>query len=138
MRCTVIIVVLCSYKSNIMRVLLADRSELIVHRLEELLSEIIFILGTDKAFSYEEALKLFQQHKPDVVVLDMNLQENTSCVLLKEIKEQSPQTIVIIMFIDADEYVMQHCKKLGADFFFDKYHQFENIPLVINDIAMKS
>ncbi len=121
-----------------MRVLIADRSELIVQRLEELLSEIIFILGTDKAFSYEEALQLFKKNKPEVVVMDMSLPDNTSHQLLKEIKECSPQTVVIIMFIDRDEYVMKQCKKAGANFFFDKYHEFENIPMVINAIAAKS
>jgi DNA-binding NarL/FixJ family response regulator len=121
-----------------MRVLIADKSELIVQRLEELLSDIIFILGTDKAFSYEEALSLFKQNKPDVVVLDINLPENASYQLLKDIKESSPQTVVIIMFIDADDYVLQQCKKAGVDFFFDKYHEFENIPRVINLIAAQS
>ncbi len=121
-----------------MRVLIADRSELIVQRLEELLSEIIFILGTDKAFSYEEALQLFKQNRPDVIVMDMNLPDNISCQLLKEIKEYAPKTVVIVMFIDQDEYVLQQCKKLGADFFFDKYHEFEKIPVVINEIATKS
>jgi DNA-binding NarL/FixJ family response regulator len=120
-----------------MRVLIADKSELIVQRLEELLSEIIFILGTDKALSHEEALQLFKQHKPEVVVMDMNFPDNASCQLVKEIKESSPQTVVIIMFIDRDEYIMQQCKKMGADFFFDKYHDFENIPSVINAIASK-
>jgi len=121
-----------------MRVLIADKSDLIIQRLEELLSEIIFILGTDKACSYEEALQLFKQNKPDVVVMDMNLPDNTSYQLLKEIKESSPKTVVIIMFIDSDEYIIQQCKKLGADHFFDKYHEFEKIPVVINEIAAKS
>jgi DNA-binding NarL/FixJ family response regulator len=121
-----------------MRVLIADTSELIIQRLEELLSEIIYILGADKATSYEAASQSFIQNEPDVVVMDMNLPDNTSYLLLKEIKERYPGTVVIIMFIDRDEYIMQQFKKLGANFFFDKYHEFENIPEVINAIAEKS
>ncbi|MBL7703897.1 MAG: response regulator [Ferruginibacter sp.] len=121
-----------------MRVLLTDKSTLITQRLEELLSEIIFILGTDKASSYDEALALFKQYRQDVVVADMNLADNTSCRLVKEIKELAPHTTIIMMFIDADEYIMEQCKKMGADFFFDKYHEFEKIPVVINEIAANS
>lgn len=121
-----------------MRVLIADKSELIIQRLEELLSDIIFILGIDKALSYEEALRLLKQNKPDVVVMDINLPDHACHLLLKEIKDSLPQTVVIIMFIDPDEYVLQQLKKAGADYFFDKYHDFEKIPVVINEIAAKS
>jgi DNA-binding NarL/FixJ family response regulator len=120
-----------------MRVLIADNSELIVQRLEELLSESTFILMIDRAFSYEEAQQLFNQNKPDVVVLDINLPGNTSYQLLKEIKEEVPQTVVIVMSIRLDEYILQQCRNLGADFFFDKYYEFQNIPVTINGMATK-
>jgi DNA-binding NarL/FixJ family response regulator len=118
-----------------MRVLIADNSELIIQRLEELLSEITFILMIDRAFSYEEAQRLFNQNKPDVVVLDINLPGNTSYELLKEIKEEAPKTVVIVMSIRLDEYILQQCKNLGADFFFDKYNEFERVPVIINSMA---
>jgi DNA-binding NarL/FixJ family response regulator len=117
-----------------MRVLIADNSELIIQRLEELLSESTFILMIDRAFSYEEAQQLFNQNKPDVVVLDINFPGNTSYELLKEIKEEAPQTIVIVMSIRLDEYILQQCKNFGADFFFDKYNEFERVPVVINQM----
>ena len=119
-----------------MRVLIADNSELIVQRLEELLSESTFILMIDRAFSYEEAQHFFNQNKPDVVVLDINLPGNTSYQLLKEIKEEAPQTVVIVMSIRLEEYILQQCSNLGADFFFDKYHEFENVPLIINSMVL--
>jgi DNA-binding NarL/FixJ family response regulator len=120
-----------------MRVLIADNSELIVQRLEELLSESTFILMTDRAYSYEAAQQLFTQNKPDVVVLDINLPGYTSYRLLKEIKEEAPQTVVIVMSICLDECMLQQCTNLGADFFFDKYHEFEKIPAIISGVASK-
>jgi DNA-binding NarL/FixJ family response regulator len=120
-----------------MRVLIADNSELIVQRLEELLSESTFILMIDRAFSYEEAQQLFKQNEPDVVVMDINLPGYTSYQLLKEIKEEAPKTVVIVMSIRLDEYILQQCRNLGADFFFDKYHEFANVPVIINEIAAK-
>jgi DNA-binding NarL/FixJ family response regulator len=89
----------------------------------------------DRAFSYEAAQQLFNQNKPDVVVLDINLPGYTSYELLKEIKEKAPQTVVIVMSMRLDEYILQQCRNLGADFFFDKYHEFENVPVIISGMA---
>lgn len=120
-----------------MRLLIADKSELIIQRLEELLSELTFILAIDKAFSYEEAQLLFKQREPDVVVMDINLPGNTSYQLLKEIKAASPQTVVIVLSFRLDEHIQQQCRNLNVDFFLDKYHEFENVPVIINGIAAK-
>jgi len=121
-----------------MRVLIADKSELITQRLEELLSETTFHLMIDNASSYKEAQQLFKQNGHDVVVMDINLPGHTSYQLLKEIKEESPKTVVIVLSICLDEHIQQQCSKLCADFFFDKYHEFENVPMIISEMAVKT
>ena len=90
---------------------------------------------TDRASSYEEAKLLFKQNEPEVVVLDINFPGNKSYQLLKEIKETSPQTVVIVLSFRLDEHILQQCSSLGADFFFDKYYEFENVPVIINEMA---
>jgi DNA-binding NarL/FixJ family response regulator len=123
-----------------MQVLIIDNSLLIVERLKEFLSESTNISVLLSASSYEEALQLFMLHRPGIVVLDHHLPENKSYQLLREVKEVALKTLVILLSIENDDYTLQQCTILGADFFFDKYNEFEKIAVVINDfnIQMKS
>ena len=118
-----------------MKVLIVDSSIRIMERLEEILSEAENITAIHRALSYEEAIKLFKENKHDAVLLDIYLPGNESFKLLKEIKQTGFKTSVIILSIQTDNYVQERCKLLGADFFFDKYNDFEKIPGVINAIA---
>ncbi len=119
-----------------MRLLIADKSELIIQRLEELLpgSDILMI---DRALTYEAAKLHFKKNDPDVVVMDINFPGNASYQLLKTMKASAPRTVVIVLSFRLDEYIQQQCKDLGADFFFDKYYEFEQVPVIIKAIAQK-
>ena len=115
-----------------MQVLLVDSSLIILQRLEELLADATAQSVIHKASSYKEALQLFMQQQPAIVILDINLPKNASYRLIKEIKQAAPATVVIVLSIHTDEYIQQQCFLLGADIFFDKYEEFEKIPAVIN------
>lgn len=120
-----------------MQVLLVDSSLLILQRLEELLSDTVSYLSMHSADSYQEAWQSFILKKPGLVVLDINLPQSESYLLLKKIKEAAPSTIVMILSIHMDACLQQQCFKLGADFFFDKYNEFEKIPGIINEFSYR-
>ena len=70
----------------------------------------------------EKAVALINQHHPDVVLLDVNLQGSTigGLQVLKTSKEQSPTTLVwLITGYDADKY-KEEGLALGADKFLEK------------------
>ncbi|MCW3106104.1 MAG: response regulator transcription factor [Segetibacter sp.] len=110
-----------------MLILIVDSSILIIERLEEIISEAENITAIHKAVSSEEAKKLLKENKYDTVILDIDLPGNEALKLLKEIKKTSRKTCVIILFTQIDNYIQEQCKSLGADFFFDKYYEFEKI-----------
>ncbi|MEP6846681.1 MAG: hypothetical protein ABI861_11780, partial [Panacibacter sp.] len=56
---------------------------------------------------------------------------------LKEIKETGIKTSVIVLSIHIDGAIQEQCKALGADYFFDKYYDFEKIPATLNTTADK-
>lgn len=120
-----------------MRLLIADKSELIIQRLEELITDSMYMLMMDRAFTYEEAKYHFYKNEPDVIVLDISFPGNLSYQLLKEIKENSPHTVVIVLSFRLDECILEQCRDLGADFFFDKYYEFDKVPVIIKAIAQK-
>ncbi|MEO8765168.1 MAG: response regulator [Ginsengibacter sp.] len=117
-----------------MKVLIIDYSIGIVERLGEMLSEIENITSIHKAVSYDEAIKLYQATRPDIVLLDICLPANNSFKILKEIKSPGSKTRVIILAVEKDNYINELCDLLGADFFFDKYSEFEKIPAAIDAI----
>ena len=110
-----------------MQILIVDRSIRVIDRLEEIVSEAENITAIHRAVCYEEAKKLFIENKHDAVLLDIDLPGNESLKLLKEIKKTGGETCVIILSIHMDNYTQEKYKSLGADFFFDKYYDFEKI-----------
>lgn len=118
-----------------MLVLIVDTSSQVMERLEEIISEAENVCAIYKAVSYEEAIKLFKKNKPDAVLLDSGLPGNKSVDLLREFKKINAAAVVIVLSIRMDDHTQEQCISLGADFFFDKYNEFEKIPGVINSIA---
>jgi DNA-binding NarL/FixJ family response regulator len=121
-----------------MLVLIVDSSVQIIDRLEDLLLDAKNITHIHRAVSFIEAKKLFRENMHDAVMLDIDLPENESFVLLKEIKKAAKKTCVIMLSTCMDNYILEHCKSLEADFFFDKYYDFEKICGVIDAMGQIS
>jgi DNA-binding NarL/FixJ family response regulator len=117
-----------------MRVLIVDYSIRIVERLEEMLSAMENITCIYTAVSYETASNLNQRIKPDIILLDICLPANNSFKILREAKAPGSTTHVIIMAVEKGNYVNEQCNLLGADFFFDKYSEFQKIPAAVRSI----
>jgi DNA-binding NarL/FixJ family response regulator len=118
-----------------MLILIIDNSIQIIERLEEIISETKKISAIHRALSYEDAKILYKKNKYDAVLLDINLPQNKSLKLLKEIKKTGSKTCVIMMFTHMDNYIMEQYKTLGADFFFDKYFDFEKIDWLLDTLC---
>ncbi|MEO5681722.1 MAG: response regulator [Chitinophagaceae bacterium] len=121
-----------------MKVLIIESSAHIASRLEEMiaaaqLTSAIYISG-----SYENGAVIFHEKKPDVVLLSISLPEDKSLQLLAEIKAAAYKTRVIVLSRNIDLYIHEQCLLLGADYFLDKYYEFEKIPAVMQGIYDRS
>jgi len=112
-----------------------DSSPLIVQRLEEMLSEVAIITAIYSSVCYENALKLYIEKRPGVVLLGISLQAFQPINLLAQIKKHNYKTQVIVLSIDGDEYTYEQCQLLGADHLLDKYRDFEKLPGIIHSIS---
>lgn len=121
-----------------MVVLVIDSSAHLIERWQVMLAETENVKIVYGAVSFKDALKLFQQLQPQVVLLDANLPGNRSIELLKELKGNRLQTTVIAMASRSDDQVQKEFLRNGADFFFDKYYDFEKIPEVLKAIAAEN
>lgn len=115
-----------------MQVLILDRSEEIVKRIIDQISETNKGITFFIAVSYAASVNLLKETKPDVVLLDLNFNGNTAFELLKEIKQLNNKTVAIVWYNNASERSLKLCRKLGADYLFDKYEEFEKIPGIIS------
>src|SRR5258708_6756921 len=121
-----------------MKVLVVDSSVLIIERLQNMLTETGTIKNVYGAVSYKDAAEQFHQIDFSVVLLDDNLPANRSVELLTMIKRTNDAVPVIILANGIDQFSKLKYQALGADQFFDKYHEFELIPGVINSLSKKT
>jgi DNA-binding NarL/FixJ family response regulator len=113
------------------KILLIDDSPIIINYLIDLLKELKNTGPLFKAANYEDAIKVLEQEQPHIVLLDIHLPGKNGIEVLRYIKEKHPATIVIMLTNQSDDSYRTLCKKIGADYFFDKSADFEKIPEII-------
>jgi len=67
-----------------------------------------------------------------VVLLDINLPDKSGIELLRLIQERHPETAVLMISNNADQYYRNICKKLGARYFLDKSTDIDLIPSILS------
>ena len=120
-----------------MTVLIIEESLLIGGRLRNLLLETGKANVVYQSVGHKKAAILFDEYKPQVVLLDMCLQGSAPVTLLQKIKTAGTGTTVLAL-VDCDDYQRQlKCTTISADYILDKYHEFEKIPGIIDTIVRK-
>lgn len=121
-----------------MRVFIADDSMLILERLKAMLSDLpeIEIIGESRdGFGAIEALRKLN---PDVVILDIKMPGVDGIDVLKYIKNNNQDIRVIMLTNYPFPQYRKKCMKLGADYFFKKSTEFENIMAALNQLIQNS
>jgi len=120
------------------KVLIVDDSILVQQRLVDMLAEIDGIEVVGKAKGESEALSEAIELVPDVVILDIRLREGNGINLLQKIKNDSANTVVIIITSYPYPQYRNRCAAAGADFFFSKSTEFDKIPEVLKRLVVRS
>jgi len=104
-------------------------------RLAQILSEIegTEILGF--AFTVPDAFRYLDKIKPDIAILDICMPGGTGMDILKRIRKDGNHTKVIIYTHYPYPQYQKRCMQLGADYFFDKYTEFEKLFQVVKDLV---
>lgn len=115
-----------------MNLLIMDDAANIRHRIVELLSEVAGIDAIIESDDVASALKAIHEHRPEVVILDIQVPPDgllrNGIDVLKVTKQQFPKTGVIMLTNFANLRYREECVRLGADYFFDKSSEFEQVP----------
>ena len=74
-----------------------------------------------------QALQIIEQDKPDLVLLDVQMEEMTGVELLKRLRESNNETKVIMVSGTEDEETISEAKKYGARDYIHK-------PLILEEL----
>ncbi|SRR5258708_804127 len=121
-----------------MKVLIVDDSAIIRVRLAELLTEIDGVEIVAQAENAIKALGLMQALKPDVAIVDVRMPKRSGMELLEDVKgtHKPPKIIMLTNFPTPEN--RDKCFSRGADFFFDKSSEIEEVLSVLKDLAARS
>jgi len=118
-----------------MRVLIVDDSKIVCDGLQQMLIDIVDVEIVGQAHNAEDAIRFISESKPDVVILDVRLPDLSGIDVLKNIRAKKlPIQVIMLTNYPYPQY-RKKCEELGADYFFDKVTEIEEIPKVIEDLA---
>ncbi len=123
---------MCALKFNpLLKVVTVEDSPIVVERIQGLLDEMSQIEYSGNARNIAEALKLVAQTKPDVVIMDIHLEEDMPSfngihllAMLRQLYED--MKIIMLTNLSEPQYRVK-CYAFGANYFFDKSNEFERI-----------
>jgi DNA-binding NarL/FixJ family response regulator len=122
-------------KTLSIQTLIADDSSLLRDRIISLLNSInnVFVVG--EAENGVDALQLIREKEPDLAILDIRMPEMNGIEVLKKIRKLKMKTKVCILTNYAYPIYKRRCFEAGADYFLSKTEDFEDIKIVITELA---
>ena len=111
-----------------MKVFLVDDSIIIRQRLKRLLADMQEITVIGESGNAQEAMDAILLQKPGVVLLDIHLLDGGSGIdVLQVLKKANPAPAVIMLTNYPYPQYRQKCLEAGADFFFVKSTEFDQV-----------
>lgn len=118
-------------------VLIADDEKHIRDLIKMLANSLSGVQVVGMASDGEQALELFNQTQPDVVLLDINMPKKSGLEVLREIKKINPAiTIVMLTSLNAIDAVREAVEG-GADNYLLKNNHPEKIREAIRDVCFR-
>lgn len=114
---------------------LVDDSPYVRRSLVRVLSEIKNVELVGQGENLKQAIEFLSKHKPAVCIFDYNLPDGTAIDLLKYSKFANDEVINIVISNIADEKMKKIILKSGADYFFDKSEDIDELTSLIENLA---
>ena len=118
-------------------VLIVDDSTMFTQRVSCLLRDFD-LHPVLQAHDYEKASEWLLKTKIDLVLLDISLPGKSGIELLKLIRKNYTGTKVLMISNHANEHYKQACLSIGADDFFDKSFDFEQMTQKVQQLKNES
>jgi DNA-binding NarL/FixJ family response regulator len=117
-----------------MRILLVEDSRLLAQHLIEQLAAIPSVETLGVADTEQQAIASIADKHPDLVVLDLHLQQGTGFGVLAAVAKLDKRPVTIVLTNYALPQYRERANALGARYFLDKSNEFERLPVIIRDL----
>ena len=118
------------------KVLIADDSDAIRLVLKDILSigeHEILAEATDGA----EAVDLYKQHNPQILLLDLAMPKKDGLTVVKEVHEYDPNAKIVLITASDDTKTIQQCIEHGASSHISKPFDFNSVLKTITELVEK-
>jgi DNA-binding NarL/FixJ family response regulator len=116
-----------------MLVAIADPSPAYSMRLGSLVAETKGIQTILQIFDPDAVVEIIRNNNPDVVLFDMNMGGSKGMNLLKQLIEQLPIGLIIVLVDHEVSYYRRKCKEIGIVHCLDKTFDFNLVPSLIKE-----
>ena len=117
-----------------LRVLIVDDSDEIRATLTRALSRLPRVQVVGEAVDGLQAMECVRTLKPDVVTLDIRMPKMNGIEVLKAIRHEGHECLVIILSVGVEDIQRLKCLQLGAQHVFDKVTEFEKAIQVLRTL----
>ena len=117
-----------------MDVLIADDSVDVRERLYNVISKKRGVKEIYQSGNTQDSLDIFNKHFFDLIILDISMPGKGGIHVLEQIKDQRPETTVIVFTNYPYPQFRKKCSELGADHFFDKSDYLDMINAIDKEL----
>lgn len=125
-------------KEKRLRVFIAEDSQLVREHLVDLLTLVKGVQVVGAAQTANASIRGIQSLMPDVVILDFQLHDGNGLDVLKSIKQPDTQPLVMMLTNYAYPQYRERCMQWGANYFFDKSQDFEQIVAICQQLLSRT
>lgn len=108
-------------------VYLVEDAPVIRERLRDMIMELDHNTEVYEATTALEAIAGIVEKQPELVVLDLKLEQGNGLDVLRVVKEKMPACRVVVFTNQASQPYRNKCMALGATEFFDKTQDFAKV-----------
>ena len=108
-----------------MRIFLVEDASLLRDRLVRQIDAIDGLDIVGHADNAPEAIEQIRQVKPDAILLDIRLKQSNGFQVLEAVKTPGQPPVVVVLTNFAYPQYRKKFIDAGADYFFDKSHEFD-------------
>lgn len=117
------------------KILIVDDAAVVRDRLKQLLAAIQGLEVIAEAGNPERGRTLVRKLKPAAVIIDVQLRSGRGIELLREMKRVVPAPRIIVLTNEAYPEIRNRCLAAGADYFFDKSTEYQQVVAVVSEMS---
>ena len=120
-----------------LKVYIADDSVVVREKLKEALEETDFIKVVGESGDAVQAITDIRRLDPQVTIIDIRMPGGGGLPVLQDLKACTPDRVAIILTSFPFPQYRQACLAAGADYFFDKTKDIQQMTEILVELASK-